>query len=396
MTTDMGAAPKLHPRESREQALMLAATGGDPQRESVRSLMSGPIDWAALTRLAVNAHATPGIWAVVSAYPGLPREAQALQSLAVVNDFRRYHIRSLVGRVVGELREAGIEVLALKGAALLVGGVNRDLSRTMSDIDILVTKGSPEKAWRVCVENGWTMVDPTWTEDVYATHHHLPPLLDPDGIQVGLEVHRALLLGIEHLGIDVAAIRDRSRQVDVGGVPVRVPSAEDLLLHDCLHFAWSNKLQHGSWRAFADAHLIVSDARFDWDRFLSVALATRARQCCYWTLRLAHVLADLPVPDHVLATLDPRLGGSWAGLLERHFVRQILDPEAEVQISERVRRWLWYAALHERGTSDRGTNPWNVGAVEVPGEGPSKTAPRGALKAALSTVGYLTGLVTSR
>lgn len=392
----MGAAPKLHPRESREQALMLAATGGDPQRESVRTLMSGPLDWANLTRLAINSHATPGIWAVVSAYPNLPREAQALQSLAVVNDFRRYHIRSLVARVVADLRAVGIEVLVLKGAALLVGGVTRPLARTMSDIDVLVTKGSPEQAWRLCVDRGWTLVDPAWTEEVYRTHHHLPPLVDPDGIQVGLEVHRSLLLGTERLGIDVAAIRERSREVDVGGVAVRVPSVEDLLLHDCLHFAWSNKLQHSSWRAFADAHLIVGDDSFDWDRFVAVAMSTRARQCCYWTLRLGRLLADLTVPDRVLATLNPRQGGLLAPLLERHFVSQILDPEAEAALAERARRWLWYAALHERGTRDRGNNPWNVGAVEVPGEGPQVTAPRGALRAAASTVGYLTRLVTSR
>jgi hypothetical protein len=45
-----------------------------------------------------------------------------LQSLAVVNDFRRFHIRSLVARLSRELGQAGIEVLVLKGAALLCGG----------------------------------------------------------------------------------------------------------------------------------------------------------------------------------------------------------------------------------------------------------------------------------
>jgi hypothetical protein len=130
--------------------------------------MAGRLDWAVLTRLAIESHATTGLWDVVSRFPDLPDEAETLQSLAVLNDFRRYHIRSLVARVAKELRVVGIEVLALKGAALLSGGVARPALRTMSDIDLLVVKGSPEEAWRVCQSNGWTLLDEAWTESSIA------------------------------------------------------------------------------------------------------------------------------------------------------------------------------------------------------------------------------------
>lgn len=391
----MGAALKVRAGESRELALMLAASAGDPDSDAVRQLMAGPLDWSQLTQLAVRSHATPGIWAVVSAFPDLPDEAKALQSLAVVNDFRRHHIRNLVARVVSDLAAEGIDVLVLKGAALLVGGVTRPPARTMSDIDVLVTGGSPEAAWRVCLARGWKLVDPAWTEDLYRQHHHLPPLRDPDGIDVGLEVHRSMLLGIERLGVDMTAILARSREVVVRGVAIRVPSTEDLLLHDCLHFAWSNKLHHAAWRAFSDAHAITSDPAFSWARFLDVATASRAQQCCYWTLRLGRVLADLSVPDDVLHGLDPSSGGAFSSLLERHFVRQVLEPSAEAAVSERVRRWLWHVAMHDRRAPDPSSNPWNVGAVEVPREeGLAVPAPRGAFRAAVSTAGYLAGLVT--
>jgi hypothetical protein len=393
-TPDVEADSGLDVGESRELALMLAASSGDPDRDAVKRLMAGPLDWGRLTRLAIESHATPGVWAVVSAYPGLPAEADMLHSVAVMNDFRRHHIRQLTARVVSDLRVAGVEVVVLKGAALLVGAVSQMVPRTMSDIDILVVEGSPELAWRTCLASGWTLVDPSWTEDLYRSHHHLPPLLDPDGIEVGLEVHRSLLPGADRLGVDVGAVMRRSRVVQVGDVGVRVPSPEDLLLHDCLHFAWSNKLQRAAWRAFADAHVITTDPRFSWDAFVDVAMETRARQCCYWTLRLGRVLADLAVPDAVQARLDPSSGGVFAPLLERHFVRQILDPRAEAALSERLRRWLWFTALHERGTSDASTNPWNVGAVEVPGESaPSAPPPRGAWRAAISSAGYLSRLV---
>lgn len=393
--TSAGTALKLDSYGSPEAALLLAASGGDPSRESVRRLMAGRLDWAQLTRLAVESHATPGLWEVVSAFPDLPGEATVLQARAVYDDFRRYHIRAMVAKVVKELRQAGIECLALKGAAILAGGVQRPTARTMSDIDLLVVEGSPEAAWRLCRSNGWSLVDEGWTEDLYRDHHHLAPLIDPDGISIGLELHRTLLTGIDRLGIDMSALLARSRMVDVGGVAVRVPSVEDLLLHACLHFAWSNKMRRGAWRAYADAHAILSDPGFSWDRFAAVATSRRAKQCCYWTMRIGRAVADLHVPDGMLERFDPSSGGPLGRLLERHFATQVVEANADSAVSERARRWLWFAAMHESSRSAEASDLWNEGAVDLPGEGNTVSRPpRGALSAALSTVAYLARLAT--
>ena len=225
--------------------------------------------------------------------------------------------------------------MVLKGAALLAGGVSRPTPRTMSDIDLLVVKGSPEAAWQACRANGWTLADPAWTEELYRDHHHLAPLLDPDGVSIGLELHRRLLPSVDRLDVDTAAIVARSRIVMVGDVPVHVPSVEDLLFHACLHFAWSNKLTHGAWRTFADAHAIIAEPAFSWDRFVKLAKSRRVRLCCYWTLRLGRALADLNVSDDVLKQLDPSSGGRLGTWLERHFAIQISDPAAESRRSER-------------------------------------------------------------
>lgn len=93
--------------------------------------------------------------------------------------------------------------MALKGAALVGGGVMRPPPRTMSDIDLLVVKGSPEVAWQVCRSKGWTLVDEAWTSELYEGHHHLAPLLDPDVVTIGLGLHRTLLPSVERLGVDV-------------------------------------------------------------------------------------------------------------------------------------------------------------------------------------------------
>ncbi len=385
---------KLESYAAPEAALLLVSTSGDPANATVRRLMERPINWPLLTRLAFESHATVGLWGVISGYSGLPKEARALQGLALLNDFRRHHIRGLAARVTRELKSEGIEVLVLKGAALLVGGVARPIARTMSDIDLLVVGGSPDNAWQVCRRNGWALVDESFTQEMYRDHHHLPPLLDPDGINVGLELHRTLLPGLSRLGVDVGAIISRSRIVVVDGTEVRVPAVEDLLLHACLHFAWSNKLRHSAWRAFADAHAIVADPSFDWDRFLATARSRRARLCCYWTLRLGRAVADLDVPDRVLKELDPSSGGPIGTLLERHFAIQLADHAAEEEIAERVQRWLWLTAFGERTRSREAKHLMSLGALELPQRGASARPPRGPLVAGLRTFRYFAKLVS--
>jgi hypothetical protein len=384
---------KLDSIGSPEMALLLAASRGDPTHESVRRLMAGNLDWVELTRLAIESHATPGLWNVVSAFPDLPAEAAVLQSVAVINDFRRYHIRSLTARVTRELAQHGIEVLALKGAAVLAGGVARPTPRTMSDIDLLVVRGSPEDAWNICRKNGWTLVNEAWTQELYHAHHHLAPLLDPDGVNVGLELHRTLLPGIDRLGVDVAGFVARSRVVTVDATPVRVPAVEDLLLHTCLHFAWSNKLHRGAWHAFADIHAIRADPAFSWDRFLAIATSRRAKKCCYWTLRLGRAMADLVVPDDVLRRLDPSEGGRYATLLERHFAIQIASQDAEESVAQVVRRWLWFAAMQEPLRSAEAYQLWNEGTVDVPQNGEVAKSQRGAFRAAMMTWSYFIRLI---
>lgn len=384
---------KLESYASPEAALLLASTGGNPANPSVRRLMAAPMDWPLLTRLALEAHATIGLWDVVAGYSGLPEEARTLQGLAILNDFRRHHIRNLVARVTRELGAEGLDVLVLKGAALLVGGVARPIARTMSDIDLLVINGSPDAAWEACRRNGWTLADESFTWEMYRDHHHLTPLVDPDGVKVGLEVHRTLLPGLARLGVDVGAIISRSRIVLVDGTPVRVPSVEDLLLHACLHFAWSNKLRHGAWRAFADAHSIVTDPSFNWGRFLEAARSRRARLCCYWTLRLGRAVADLDVPDAVLQELDQSLNGRIGAILERHFTIQLADHTAEEELAERVQRWLWLTAFGERVRSREAKHLMSLGALELPQRGVSRP-PRGPVVAGLRTFRYFAKLVS--
>ena len=347
-----------------EVTLLLLAAGGEATSPEFQRVARRPLDWTRLTRLAFEAHATPVVWRQLDATPGLefPRESWELQSLGVLNEFRLRHIGEILADVVNRLAKAGIEVMLLKGAALLAGAAAKPLERTMGDIDLLVIKGSPEQAWRLCREAGWELA---FDEELYVEHHHFPPLTDPFGIQLALELHRSLFPPGNRLRVDEAAFVARGRRVQLDGTTVLVPSLEDLLLHACLHFAWSHALEVGAWRTFADAHIIVADPRFSWDRFVELVKATNGASYCYWPLRLAEEATRLQVPPSVLDQMRPRRPAWLLTALERHFFAHIYDKRS-MALPVRLNRLLWRLATRPGNGEGPVTAPWALGTMKGP------------------------------
>ena len=357
-TEHKGAAGQYLPTEV---ALLLLASGGDATAEAFERVARRAIDWPRLTRLAFAAHATPVVWRQLATIPGLavPPEGAELQSLAVLNEFRLRHIATILADVVGQLSAAGIEVMLLKGAALLVGASSKPLQRTMGDLDLLVVKGSAHEAWRICRGAGWQIANPR-TEEAYGEHHHFPPLSDPFGVQIALELHRSLFPPGNRLGVDESALIARGRRIHLGPATVIVPSHEDLLLHACLHFAWSHVLETGAWRTFADAHVITADPRFSWDKFLDLVRSTNGAAYCYWPLRLAEEGAGLRVPKSVLERLHPHRSEWMMAALERHFFYYMYDQRAAT-LPLRVNRLMWRLA-----TRTGNGEPWKLGTLKDP------------------------------
>src|SRR5690606_31796202 len=118
---------------------------------------------------------------------------------------------------------------------------------------------------------------------------HLPPLDDPMGTGLALELHTAPTDGAVTLATD-SLWRD-ARTVEVRGSRARVPSPAFQLLHLCAHFAWTHGIASASWRTFRDLHQLLKTGEIDWDDLLRSAHEARATTSCYWTFRLAGTLA---------------------------------------------------------------------------------------------------------
>ena len=88
-------------------------------RELVSMLDEGP-NWPQLMWLAQYERAEATLWRRLSTLEGYtpPPEAQPLQAITMVSDFRMEHLRGRVLDAIGTLSEHGLGALLLKGSGL--------------------------------------------------------------------------------------------------------------------------------------------------------------------------------------------------------------------------------------------------------------------------------------
>jgi hypothetical protein len=343
-----------------EARLVFLTAAGPRADERMRDLLAGELDWSLVGWLAERENATRHLHRRLAAIAPdrMPAELRAaLHQRALVTEFRQSYLQQRLEEAVRTLAQAGIDVLLLKGAALVQSVYRSFEDRPMGDLDLLVHREQAWDAQRLLCAHGWARLHARNPDEYYEGHSHLPPLDDARGTGIGLELHTDLFVEGHPFRLQPAQIWSAADAVDVGGVRVFVPSITHLLLHNCLHFAWSHLLQHGAWRCFLDTGTLLASGRVDWDDFLAVAHETRAATCSYWTLRLARVLADIAVPERVLEALRPPRPRGLEGMIERHFVACLLPPESRCP-SERIGEWFWEAAIRPRWSGHRNVRPW--------------------------------------
>ncbi len=138
--------------------------------------------------------------------------------------------------VVDELAAAGVEVVALKGAAHLVGGTWPDpADRSMADLDLLIDPGAARTARRRLEQLGYVATAHPGEE--LGGHHHLPALRHPARFG-SIELHVEPLqrgwraaLGAGELWADAQVVSWRGTRI---GVPTAVQAAVVSLVHGYL------------------------------------------------------------------------------------------------------------------------------------------------------------------
>lgn len=267
-------------------------------------------DWEALIRTASREALLPAMHAQFKSLdllPELPAEvASFLQAVETVNRERNQAIVTELKAAVAQLNRIGIEPVLLKGLAYLTTGVYQDPAhRFLTDIDILVPEEQREAAAETLAQNGWRADE---LDPFRNYRHHAPPLRRPSSVWI--EIHHSLgEAGCDRL-LPGQEVIGRSLAVDLDGLQVRVPSAQDLLAHLILHSQIQHPYDGRIWtpiRAMLD--LLLLNRRFaselTWESVASRFSA--ARKYGVFALFLLQVEDSLGVTIPLPIRLNPFL-----------------------------------------------------------------------------------------
>ena len=339
--------------------LLLATRPPDSQIENeLADLVKQPLNWRLVGAMAEREKLLPVLWNRLGKHASsLPtEEAERIRRQAALIEFRMAVAESVLEGVLKRLAGEQIRVMLLKGAALATTVYDSFAARPMGDLDILVPPEDAARAWQCLVDAGWKK-EFAGGEVFYEGHHHLAALVDPKGLGIVLEVHRAILPPSGPFLSDETDLWRDATPVRLGTNEAWVPSRQHQLLHLCTHFAWSNMLATGLGRTARDVAALLDTGDLDWNGFIALARRSRAGTCAFWTLTLARELAQAAVPATVIEQLRPRQPRMLTTALERALAASSLLGACP---SIRMRQWLWKAAILPGHSGHQAALPWQV------------------------------------
>lgn len=346
---------------SAEGRALLATVSAPDSRAALEARLGPETSWATLLHLAgselVSAPVLQGL-ADAAARAGAPMEArQSFLRLAQVVDFRQARVAKLLEEVLDLLAEHGIEAMVLKGAALAATAYPAFRDRPMRDIDLLVEEEEALEARDRLLEAGWSWDRARMPDAMYRDHYHLPPLDEPAGTGLGLELHTGIFVRDHPFRLTGGVLRKTTVEVAWRGRRLLVPDPAFHLAYVCTHYAWPHGLRSGTWRALRDIQALSTLPGHDWSRLVEIGRDARCASCCFWALRLARDLGGVAVPEGVLEDLSEGLPRPLVPFLERALAAGVLadGPSCPTPGAQHA---LWTAAIRPGRQGHGSARPW--------------------------------------
>jgi len=198
--------------------------------------------------------------------------------------------------------QANIDVVLLKGSALLASVYPGLAYRFMSDIDILVRESDLFKAQEKLFENGFTQNISTYNLQKKKTHH-LPPFWNPAN-NIRIEIHWTLRHTDSDFNINMVEVWSRIQKAKIGTTDTFILSPEDMILHLCFHLFFSN-VNEMIFRTLFDIVSIVQyyGDSIDWKLIADCSVKYGLETPVYAILFLIKNLHLINVPAEVLLRL---------------------------------------------------------------------------------------------
>lgn len=259
--------------------------------------------------------------ALLEAYPDGFSSSSACAAIHGRSAYRMSVFFAELDAIADRLRAAGIAVVALKN-----GGIARGLYPCpgccpMGDIDLLVTRRHFRKAHEILLECGFDFATRSTVEPAELSRaekaggsEHVKRV---EGEELWIELQWRSVAG-RWIRIDQETSSDDllARSSPIPGTAVRLLDPVDNMLQVCLHTAKHSFVRAPGLRLHTDVDRLATFAPPLWDSVVAEATRLRIRTPVFFSLALAQVLLDSPVPHAVLGALAPsafrrRVVGGW-------------------------------------------------------------------------------------
>jgi hypothetical protein len=238
-----------------------------------------------------------------------------------------------VGTLLAAFRDAGIETMVLKGAALIPLYYRESGLRPMLDADVLVHAHQAEQAMELLTRLRWKPVRYRRPQ-LCIPIQHSTPFEDHGGRHVDLHWH---LFWECFNAKDDDEYWEHAIPIQIGGVQTLALSSTDQLLHTCWHGARWNEVPPIRWIADAMAIMRGSADEMDWPSLFKKAQKHHIVLPVKESLEYLKKTFDAPVP----ATLIKSLASVRVSKTERENYEVALNPIAP-PTTTKILRLLYY------------------------------------------------------
>jgi hypothetical protein len=292
--------------KSTSHNLILGIARRDSDRDQIRSLVSGQIDWGYVITVAYAHGLLPLLHKHLSSAATDLVPAHFLSRLkreAVANSQNVLHLVGKQLRVCKLFKQNNVPVALFKGP-LLAGMAYGEISlRQAGDIDLLINRRDFPQVRLLLESLGYEMT-PRLTPVQLASHlnNHCEIQFVGDEWLTVVDLHWDLAPRSFVFGVKAEDVMLRLQSISLAGTTVETFGAEDLVLYQAMHGA-KHLWRRLEWISSL-AESIRATPELSWDTIVERATKAHATRILALGLRLVDEFSDVFVPAHVLASID--------------------------------------------------------------------------------------------
>lgn len=204
--------------------------------------------------------------------------------------------------LLAAFKDAGIDAIVLKGAALTVL-YYKDLGlRHMNDFDLMITPSNMTKALMVLQTLDYEPIQRTWEsfdDNLFYSRHSWG--FKHTNSEQEFDLHWHLLP--ENCGLnDDATLWQHMQPIDINQFSTNTLDATDHLMHACVHGLKRNRIVPIRW--VADAKIIIDQNEIEWERLIKEVKERKIVLPVLQALNYLHDEISVLIPDEVLEKLS--------------------------------------------------------------------------------------------